>query len=315
MRHIAFLADPLDSFKVAKDSTFAMMTEAARRGYAVYAFELPGLAFSAGQVTAQARQVSLTGEESGRWYETVREGRYSLADFDAVIVRKDPPFDMDYLYGTCLLDLAEAQGVRVVNRPCALRNYNEKLAIGRFPDFIPPTLVGSDEALLRAFHAQHREVIFKPLDGMGGTGIFRVQPDGMNIGPVIETLTGRGRRAIMAQRFIPDIRKGDKRVLVIGGRVVPYALARIPQEGETRGNLAAGASGVSQPLSARDREIAGALAPRLAADGVFLAGLDIIGDWLTEINVTSPTCFREITRQTGFDVAGLFFDALGEMLT
>ena len=315
MRHIAFLADPLDSFKVAKDSTFAMMTEAARRGYAVYAFELPGLAFSAGQVTAQARQVALTGEESGRWYETVREGRYSLADFDAVIVRKDPPFDMDYLYGTCLLDLAEAQGVRVVNRPCALRNYNEKLAIGRFPDFIPPTLVGSDEALLRAFHAQHREVIFKPLDGMGGTGIFRVQPDGMNIGPVIETLTGRGRRAIMAQRFIPDIRKGDKRVLVIGGRVVPYALARIPQEGETRGNLAAGASGVSQPLSARDREIAGALAPRLAADGVFLAGLDIIGDWLTEINVTSPTCFREITQQTGFDVAGLFFDALGEMLT
>ncbi|MCM1128614.1 MAG: glutathione synthase [Alistipes senegalensis] len=315
MRRIAFLADPLDSFKVAKDSTFAMMTEAARRGCAVYAFELPGLAFSAGQVTAQARQVALTGEESGRWYETVREGRYSLADFDAVIVRKDPPFDMDYLYGTCLLDLAEAQGVRVVNRPCALRNYNEKLAIGRFPEFIPPTLVGSDEALLRAFHAQHREVIFKPLDGMGGTGIFRVQPDGMNIGPVIETLTGRGQRAIMAQRFIPDIRKGDKRVLVIGGRVVPYALARIPQEGETRGNLAAGASGVSQPLSARDREIAGALAPRLAADGVFLAGLDIIGDWLTEINVTSPTCFREITRQTGFDVAGLFFDALGEMLT
>ncbi|MCM1511746.1 MAG: glutathione synthase [Oxalobacter formigenes] len=315
MRKIAFLADPLDSFKVAKDSTFAMMTEAARRGYAVYAFELHGLAFSAGQVTAQARQVALTGEESGRWYETVREGRYSLADFDAVIVRKDPPFDMDYLYGTCLLDLAEAQGVRVVNRPCALRNYNEKLAIGRFPEFIPPTLAGSDEALLRAFHAQYREVIFKPLDGMGGTGIFRVQPDGMNIGPVIETLTGRGRRAIMAQQFIPDIRKGDKRVLVVGGRVVPYALARIPQEGETRGNLAAGASGVSQPLSARDREIAGALAPRLAADGVFLAGLDIIGDWLTEINVTSPTCFREITRQTGFDVAGLFFDALGEMLT
>lgn len=315
MKSIAFLADALDAFKVAKDSTFAMMTEAARRGYAVYAFELHDLAFSAGQVTAQARQIALTGEESGSWYETVRQGRYALTDFDAVVVRKDPPFDMDYLYATCLLDLAEAQGVKVVNRPAALRNYNEKLAIGRFPEFIPPTLVSSDEALLREFHARHREVIFKPLDGMGGTGIFRVQPDGMNLGPVIETLTGRGRRAIMAQRFIPDIRRGDKRVLVIHGRVVPYALARIPQAGETRGNLAAGATGVSQPLSARDREIAEALAPRLAADGVFLAGLDIIGDWLTEVNVTSPTCFREITRQTGFDVAGLFFDALADMLT
>lgn len=315
MKSIAFLADPLDTFKVVKDSTFAMMAEAQRRGYAVYAFEPEDMAFSAGQVTARVRQVALTGEESGRWYETLRQGWQSLADFDAVVVRKDPPFDMDYLYCTCLLDLAEAQGARVVNRPAALRDYNEKLAIGRFPEFIPPTLVSSDEALLREFHARHREVIFKPLDGMGGTGIFRVQADGMNLGPVIETLTGRGRRAIMAQKFIADIRQGDKRVLVIHGRVVPYALARIPQAGETRGNLAAGATGVSQPLSVRDREIAETLAPRLAADGVFLAGLDIIGDWLTEVNVTSPTCFREITRQTGFNVAGLFFDALGEILT
>lgn len=315
MKNMAFLADALDTFKVAKDSTFAMMAEAQRRGYAVYAFEPQDMAYFDGQVTAQVRQIALMGAESTRWYEILQQKRHSLTDFDAVIVRKDPPFDMDYLYSTCLLDLAEAQGVRVLNRPAALRNYNEKLAIGRFPEFIPPTVVSSDEALLREFHTQHREVIFKPLDGMGGTGIFRVQADGMNLGSVIETLTGRGRRSIMAQKFIPDIQRGDKRVLVIQGRVVPYALARIPRTGETRGNLAAGAIGVSQPLSVRDREIAEALAPRLAADGIFLAGLDIIGDWLTEVNVTSPTGFREITRQTGFDVAALFFDALDEILT
>lgn len=311
---IAFLADSLDSFKVWKDSTFAMMAQAEKRGHVVYAFEPRDMALSGGDVIARAKRIVLTGSEDASWYRVDETSILQLAGFDAVIVRKDPPFEMNYLYSTYLLDLAEAAGVRVFNRPRALRDYNEKMAIARFPQFVVPTLVSSNDALLREFHALHQDVIFKPLDGMGGAGIFRIQADGMNMGSVIETLTENGDRAIMAQRFIPEIASGDKRVLVINGKVVPYALARIPQQGDIRGNLAAGALGVAQPLSGRDREIAETLAPKLASDGLFLAGLDIIGDWLTEINVTSPTCFREITAQTGFDVAEMFFNALDETI-
>ncbi|MGZ3184162.1 MAG: glutathione synthase [Telluria sp.] len=306
---IAFLADPLDTFKIYKDSTFAMMREAARRGHEVYHFEQSGMAFTGGLVTASAVRLTLTGDPDD-WYTCTDKVDTDLGEFDAIIQRKDPPFDMEYVYGTYLLELAEAQGARVFNKPSAIRSHNEKLSIAQFPQFTAPTIVTADATRLRAFHAEHGDVIFKPLDGMGGAGIFRVKDDGMNLGSVIETLTENGARTIMAQRYIPDIVKGDKRVLVIGGKPVPFALARIPQAGEVRGNLAAGGTGVAQPLSERDREIAGTLGPLLAARGLLLVGLDVIGDYLTEVNVTSPTCFQEITDQAGFDVAAMFIDVV-----
>lgn len=306
---IAFLADPLSGFKIYKDSTFAMMREAARRGHAIYAFEQRDMVLEEGVVRASVARVHLTGEQDA-WYRLEAAEDVELSAFDAVIERKDPPFDMEYVYGTYLLELAERQGARVFNRPSAIRDHNEKLAIGQFSDFTSPTLVTSSAARLRAFHARHGDVIFKPLDGMGGAGIFRVRSDGLNLGSIIETLTGNGRHTIMAQKFIPAIEKGDKRVLVIGGKPVPFVLARIPQGGEVRGNLAAGGLGVAQPISAREREIAEALGPVLAERGLLLVGLDVIGDFLTEVNVTSPTCFQEIFDQTGFDVAAMFIDAV-----
>ncbi len=312
---IAFLADPLDDFKVWKDSTFAMMAEAKRRHYQIHAFEYQDMAVANGKTMAMVQLIELTGSEDKNWYQSNGKKAFSLTDFDAVIVRKDPPFDMQYLHTTYLLERAEIEGARIVNRPRALRDHNEKLSILGFPQFIAPTLVSSDAVFLREFYATHHDVVFKPLDRMGGSGVFRIDSTGMNLGSVIETLTENGRSAIMAQKFIPDISAGDKRILLINGDVVPFSLARIPQQGELRGNLAAGATGVAQPLSVRDREIAETLAPQLKQAGLFLAGLDIIGDWLTEINVTSPTCFREITHQTGFDVAKMFFDNLNKHLT
>ncbi|MDC8760591.1 glutathione synthase [Janthinobacterium fluminis] len=306
---IAFLADPLASFKIYKDTTYAMMVEAARRGHELYAFEQKDMALDEGVVSASAARITLTGDAHD-WFRAAPRHETPLGDFDAVIERKDPPFDMEYVYGTYLLELAEKQGVRVLNKPSAIRDNNEKLAIAQFSHFTAPTLVTSSEARLRAFHARHQDVIFKPLDGMGGAGIFRVKSDGLNLGAIIETLSDNGARTIMAQRFIPAIDKGDKRILVIGGKPVPFALARIPQAGEVRGNLAAGGTGVAQPLTARDREIAESLGPILAARGLMLVGLDVIGDFLTEVNVTSPTCFQEIMQQTGFDVAAMFIDAV-----
>lgn len=306
---IAFLADPLASFKTYKDSTFAMMREAARRGHAVYAFEQKDMALEEGIVTALVKHIELTGDEHD-WYKVVSTEEVRLSTLDAIIERKDPPFDMEYVYGTYLLELAEKQGACVFNKPSAIRDNNEKLAIAQFSEFTSPTLVTSNEARLRAFHAKHQDVIFKPLDGMGGTGIFRVKADGLNLGAIIETLTENGAQTIMAQRFIADIVKGDKRILVIGGKPVPFSLARIPQAGEVRGNLAAGGTGVAQPLTVRDLEIAEKLGPILAARGLMLVGLDVIGDYLTEVNVTSPTCFQEIMQQTGFDVAAMFIDAV-----
>ncbi len=306
---IAFLADPLASFKTYKDSTYAMMAEAARRGHDVYAFEQHDMALLDGVVTARVARITLTGDGHD-WFRAADVHDTGLDAFDAVIQRKDPPFDMEYVYGTYLLELAERQGARVFNKPSAIRDHNEKLSIAQFPEFTAPTLVSSSEQRLRAFHHQHRDVIFKPLDGMGGAGIFRVRDDGLNLGSIIETLTGNGSRTIMAQRYIPDIVKGDKRILLIDGKPVPFALARIPQAGEVRGNLAAGGTGVAQPLSPRDREIAESLGPVLAARGLLLVGLDVIGENLTEVNVTSPTCFQEITQQTGFQVAAMFIDAV-----
>jgi glutathione synthase len=308
---LLFIADPLASFKTYKDSTYAMMREAARRGHGLWACEQRQLVWQRGGcVTARGAQHIAITADADDWYRTQATQDKALAEFDAVLMRKDPPFDAEYFYATHLLEQAEREGARVFNRAAALRNHPEKLAIMEFPQFIAPTLVSSDPQALREFHAEHGDVIFKPLDGMGGMGIFRVKDDGLNLGGIIETLNKHGTQTVMVQKHLPAIAQGDKRVLVIGGEPVPHCLARIPQGGEVRGNLAAGGKGVAQPLSARDREIAQALGPLLAARGLLLVGLDVIGDCLTEINVTSPTCFQEITQQAGFDVAARFVDAL-----
>ncbi|HEX4509221.1 MAG TPA: glutathione synthase [Burkholderiaceae bacterium] len=307
---LLFVADPLASFKIYKDSTFAMMRAAQARGHASWATQPRALCWQRqGRVTAQAQPITLTGAADA-WFDAGAPEIVELAGFDAVLMRKDPPFDQEYFYATHLLTQAEREGARVFNSPQALRDHPEKLAILEFPEFIAPTIVTRSADDLRAFHAEHGDVIFKPLDGMGGMGIFRVKRDGLNLGGIIETLNVFGATTVMAQRFVPEIADGDKRVLVIDGEAVPHTLARIPQGGEVRGNLAAGGLGVARPITPREREIAGALGPVLAARGLLLVGLDVIGDVLTEINVTSPTCFQEITDQTGFDVAAMFLDGL-----
>jgi len=313
--NLLFVADPLESFKPYKDSTFAMMREAATRGHKLYACEPAQLHWQRGApVRAAVRGLRLTGALDD-WVETSDAETRALADFDAVLMRKDPPFDSEYFYATHLLQRAEADGARVFNSPRALRDHPEKLAILEFPQYIGPTLVTRSAADVRAFHAEHGDIILKPLDGMGGMGIFRVGADGMNLGSITETLNRHGAQTLMVQRYLPEIVQGDKRILVIGGEPVPYCLARIPQGSEIRGNLAAGGLGRAQPLSARDREIASALGPVLAQRGLLLVGLDVIGDCLTEINVTSPTCFQEISQQTGFAVAAMFIDTLERAVT
>ena len=306
---LAFILDPLESIKTYKDSTYAMMREAAARTHALFVLHQEDLAWQRGRVVGHARPLTLTGDEHD-WYRAGEPGDTPLADFDAVLMRKDPPFDMEYIYSTYLLELAEREGARVFNRPGAIRDFNEKLAIARFPEFAPPTIVTRKEALVRAFLAEHGDIILKPLDGMGGASVFRLHAQDPNIGVIIETLTHFGRRTIMAQRFIPEIAQGDKRILLIAGEPVPFSLARIPKAGETRGNLAAGGIGVAQPLSARDREIAERVGPALWALGLMLVGLDVIGDHLTEVNVTSPTCMQEIHQQTGFNAAAMMIDAV-----
>jgi len=307
---ILFVADPLESFKIAKDSTFAMMRELQRRGHTVAACEPRHLRWRTGaRVNAWVRRLSLRSDGDA-WFEVDREGREDLNGFDAVLMRKDPPFDSEYFYATHLLEQAEREGARVFNRPRALRDHPEKLALMEFGDFAPPTLVTRSADDVRDFHAEHRDIILKPLDGMGGMGIFRVGPDGLNLGSIVETLNQGGSTSVMVQRYLPEIVQGDKRLLILGGRPAPYCLARIPQGSEIRGNLAAGGKGVAQPLSARDRALGEAIGPQLAARGLLLVGLDVIGDRVTEINVTSPTCFQEIEQQTGCPVAALFVDAL-----
>ncbi len=316
---LLFVADPLEAFNPKKDSTLAMMRESARRGHSVWACEPRQLRWSrdsrgAQAVRAPCRHIQLL-DGARPWFTEIEVLGLALRDFDAVIMRKDPPFDSEFFYATHLLEQAEREGARVFNRPRALRDHPEKLAILEWPAYIPDTLVSRDPAVLRAFAREHGDVIVKPLDGMGGSGVFRLRngadgsPDA-NLGVVLETLTDTGRRTIMAQTYLPQIAQGDKRVLLIAGEPVPFALARIPQGGETRGNLAAGGLGRAQPLQEADLTIARALGPTLAARGLLLVGLDIIGTRLTEINVTSPTCFVEIREQTGFDVAARFVDAV-----
>ena len=307
---LLFIADPLDSFKTVKDTTFSMMREAQQRGHTIAACEPQDVMWErGGPVMAHVRDIVLTGHADA-WFTVRQQRAVALAAFDAVLMRKDPPFDSEYFYATHLLEQAERDGARVFNKPRALRDHPEKLAIMEFPQFIGPTLVTRDARDIQRFHAEHRDIILKPLDGMGGMGIFRVGPDGLNLGSITETLNRGGAQSLMVQKFLPEISEGDKRVLIIGGKPVPFCLARIPQGSEVRGNLAAGGKGVARPLSERDFEIAHALGPILQSRGLLLAGVDVIGDYVTEINVTSPTCFQEIQQQTGYDVPALFIDAL-----
>ncbi len=307
---LLFVADPLEGFKTHKDSTFAMMRAAAARGHTLYACEARDISWRrGGNVHAPLREISLTGQEAS-WFVQRGQEVHSLAQMGAVVMRTDPPFDSEYFYATHLLQQAEREGARVFNKPAALRDHPEKLAILEFPQYIAPTLVTRDAQEIRRFHAEHHDIILKPLDGMGGMGIFRVGPDALNLGSIIETLNQDGAQTVMVQRYLTDIVKGDKRILLIGGAPVPFALARIPQGSEIRGNLAVGGKGVAQPLSARDRDIAEHVGPVLSARGLLLVGLDVIGDSVTEINVTSPTGFQEIAQQTGFDVATLFIESL-----
>ena len=312
--HILFVADPLEVFKTYKDSTFAMMRSAQARGHSISACEPQDMQWvSRGKVTARVRDIVLTGDEDP-WFTVSQERRAAIASFDAVVMRKDPPFDSEYFYATHLLEQAEREGAKVFNKPAALRDHPEKLAVMEFAQFAPPTLVTRRAQDIRDFHAQHQDIILKPLDGMGGMGIFRVGADGMNLGSIIETLNQDGAQSVMVQKYLPEILAGDKRVLIIGGEPVPYCLARIPQGSEIRGNLAAGGKGVAQPLSQEDLDIARYIGAQLAPRGLLLIGLDIIGHSITEINVTSPTCFQEIEQQTGFKVADMFMAALEKAL-
>lgn len=306
---LALVLDPLEQLKSYKDSSVAIMRNAAARGHALFAVEQQDLLLKAGRVFAQARPLQIHKDEHA-WYTAGEIVMTPLSDFDAVLMRKDPPFDMEYIFSTYLLEIAQAQGARVFNDPAAIRNFNEKLAIAKFPQFTAPTLVTSQSQAIREFLGEEQDIIVKPLDGMGGSSVFRLRASDPNLNVILETITALDTRTVMAQRYIPEIVKGDKRILLVDGVVAPVALARIPKPGETRGNLAAGGKGVAQALSARDREIAETLAPVLKAAGLFLVGLDVIGDYLTEINVTSPTGMREIAAQSDCDVAALVVDAL-----
>jgi glutathione synthase len=308
--HILFIADPLMQFKIHKETTYAMMRTAQSRGHTVWACTSSQL-YSNNLVGTQAQQIRLLDTPTQtHWFDVVETTSKALKDFDTIIMRKDPPFDVNYVTDTWLLDAAVRQGAVVFNAPTAIRNHSEKVSILEFPELTAPTLITSDKSLINAFHHEHKDIILKPLDGMGGAGVFRVTEHGMNLGSVIEVLTQNSTRPIMIQKFLPAISEGDKRILLIGGQVVPYALARIPQNGEVRGNMAAGGKAIAQPLSEHDWQLANALAPVLWSRGILLTGLDVIGECITEINVTSPTGFQEIFNQTGFDVAGLFVEML-----
>ncbi|MFT4631906.1 MAG: glutathione synthase [Candidatus Pseudothioglobus sp.] len=300
---LGVIMDAIDTINPKKDSTLAMMLAAQARGWTVYVMQQADLRISDGQVWGSFAEVSLQYDLTN-WYSTIATHDGLLHELDAVLMRKDPPFDMEYIYTTYMLEMAEAAGLRVFNRPGSIRDCNEKLFALQFPQCCPPHLVSRDANQLRAFYSKHQDVIFKPLDGMGGASIFRVKPGDGNLGVIIETLTQQGTTQTMAQKFIPEIKQGDKRILLINGEPIPYALARIPAEGENRGNLAAGGEGVARPLTERDRWICAQVGPALKARGLYFVGIDVIGDYLTEINVTCPTCIRELDKAFDLDIAG-----------
>ncbi|BFM05260.1 glutathione synthase [Halioxenophilus aromaticivorans] len=292
-KKIGVVMDPIEAIAYKKDTTLALMLAAKERGWQLEYMQQKDLFLRQGKAYALGRAVDVFADPN-HWYECGEERELDLSQLDVILMRKDPPFDNEYIYSTYILEAAEREGVLVVNKPQSLRDCNEKIFATQFPQCCPPVLVSKSHRLLRAFHAEHQDVIFKPLDGMGGSGIFHVREDGRNLGAILETLTGHETQQIMAQKYLPEIKQGDKRILVVDGEAVPYALARIPAAGETRGNLAAGGSGRPQPLSDRDWWIVEQVAPTLVEKGLLFVGLDVIGDYLTEINVTSPTCVREI---------------------
>jgi glutathione synthase len=305
----AFIVDPLPQLKAYKDSSIAMMRALGGRGHAVYALGQSDVWWEDSCTKARAARLDLHADNH-HWYTAGEPEERALKDFAAVIMRKDPPFDMEYVYSTYLLEAAEREGARVYNRPRAIRDNNEKMAIAKFADYIAPTIVTRDADRIALFIDEQEDVIVKPMDGMGGASIFRVREDDPNRNVIVETVSQHGARTVMAQRYVPEIVDGDKRILLIAGEVVPFCLARIPKPGETRGNLAAGGRGEARPITARDREIGAALAGPLWEEGLLVVGIDVIGASLTEVNVTSPTCFVEIAEQTGYDVGGMFADAL-----
>ena len=309
-----FIADPLESFKIKKDSTLAMMRAAQVAGHRLWFCQNRNILWKDDLVIANCQTLAVKPSSSS-WFELGLMESRSLKSFSAVFMRTDPPFDIEYLNTTWLLSAAVRQGAKVFNDPAAVRDHSEKLSITEFPELIPPTLVTRELSAIEEFHQTHRDIVIKPLDGMGGMGVFRVGSDGLNLASIVETLGENGARTLMVQRFLPEIAQGDKRVLLIGGEVVPFSLARIPQGNEIRGNLAAGGKGVAMPLTEAEKRIAERLAPILNQRGLFLVGLDLIGGYLTEINVTSPTCFVEITEQSGFDVSQFFIKALEKALS
>ena len=306
---VGVVMDPIAKIKPEKDTSFAMMLEAQRRGATLIYFELSDLYIDNGAPEGIGQQVTVRDQDKD-FYTLGETTTYALGDIDVLLMRKDPPFDSEFLYATHILSLAERDGALVVNRPQSLRDFNEKLFTSYFPSLIPDTLVTRNSKLVREFHAKHKDVICKPLDGMGGASIFRVKEDGTNLGVIIETLTANGQRQMMVQKYLPEIKDGDKRVLIVNGEVMPYCLARLPSVGETRGNLAAGGTGRPQPISDSDRRLAETIAPVLIEKGLIFVGLDVIGDRITEINVTSPTCVREIERAYDINIMAALFDAI-----
>ncbi|UKA02244.1 glutathione synthase [Photobacterium damselae] len=313
MIKLGIVMDPIESINIKKDSSFAMMMEAQRRGWEIHYMEMNDLSLEQGKAVARTRVVSLKEDPNG-WFEFQSEQEIALSELDAVLMRKDPPFDTEYIYATYILERAEVDGTLIVNKPQSLRDCNEKLFTAWFPELTPTTMVTRRADKIKAFHQQHGDVILKPLDGMGGSSIFRVMNGDPNVSVIIETLTNMGQNYCMAQTFVPDISNGDKRILVVDGEPMPYCLARIPAKGETRGNLAAGGRGEARPLSETDRRIAEAVAPTLKEKGLIFVGLDVIGDKLTEINVTSPTCIREIEAAFDISITGKLMDAIERRL-
>lgn len=310
---LGVVMDPISQINPAKDSTLAMLLAASRRGWDIHYMELPGLILRDGSLHVQTRALQVADDRKN-WYQTGSPREIPAANLDIILMRKDPPFDMEYIYATYLLEVAEEAGVLVSNRPGSIRDNNEKLFATRFPSCTPPLVVSRDPEVLAAFYAAEGDVIFKPLDGMGGEMIFRVQKGDSNLNVILETLTSRGGRRIMAQRYIPEVSAGDTRILLIDGEPLPFGLARVPPEGENRGNLAAGGKGVGRELGERDRFICAEIGPRLRAAGLHFVGIDVIGDYLTEINVTCPTCIRELDQMYGLDIAGQYLDCLAAKL-
>lgn len=313
MIRIGVVMDPIGSVKFAKDTTLALLLAAQQRGWQLYYMELQDLYLAQGEAWSRRRPLKVF-DDAARWFALEEAEDRPMAEFDAVLMRKDPPFDSQFLYATHILEAAEKAGVLIVNKPQSLRDCNEKLFANQFPQCCPPVVVSSDPKRLRQFHAEHKDVIFKPLDGMGGAGIYRCRSDDPNLSVILETLTLHGSAYIMAQRYLPQISDGDKRILVVDGEAIPYSLARVPAQGETRGNLAAGGQGRAQPLSDRDRWIVEQVAPTLKEKGLLFVGLDVIGDYLTEINVTSPTCAREIDSAYHTDIGGALMTAIAARL-